>query len=65
MIKIITETLIDAFCASMLGGFFSLGIAFFLVPIIEPYIAIWTSVLSLPLFVVGLVFFMLLDRTRS
>ena len=62
MINTIMETLIDAFCASMLVGFFSLGIAFLLVPMFDPSSAIWLSITSFPFFVIGSVFFMILDR---
>ncbi len=62
MIKTILNTLIDSFCASMLVGFFSLGIAFFLVPMFDAQTAIWLSITSFPFFVIGLVFFMVLDR---
>ena len=62
MISTILETLIDAFCASMLVGFFALGIAFVVVPMIDPFTALWLSLTSLPFFVIGLVFFMILDR---
>lgn len=62
MIKTILNTLIDSFCASMLVGFFALGIAFVVVPMIDPFTALWLSLASFPFFVIGLVFFMILDR---
>lgn len=62
MINTIINTLIDGFCASMLVGFFALGFAFLLVPMVDPQSAIWLSVTSFPFFVIGLVFFMILDR---
>lgn len=65
MIKVITETLIDAFCASMLVGFFYMGIAVLIVPMIDAYTTLWVSLASFPFFVIGLVCFMLLDRSRS
>ena len=62
MINTIVNTLVDAFCASMLVGFFTLGIAFAVVPMVDPHTAIWLSVTSFPFFVIGAVFFMILDR---
>ena len=61
MIKIIANTLIDAFCASMLVGFISLGVAFLTMPFftIEP---LWFCAFSFPFFVIGLAFFMVLDK---
>ena len=65
MIKTIINTLIDSFCASMLVGFFALGIAFAVVPMVDPQSAIWLSVTSFPFFVIGSVFFMLLNRSEK
>ena len=62
MIKTILNTLIDSFCASMLVGFFYLGITFAVVPMIDPFTTVWLSLTCFPFFVIGLAFFMILDR---
>ncbi len=64
MIKTILNTLIDSFCASMLVSFFALGIAFAVVPMVDAHTAIWLSITSFPFFVIGSVFFMILDRSE-
>ena len=61
MIKIITETLIDAFCASMIAGFFLMGMAILIVPMLSE-VTLWVTLWSLPMFFVSFICLIILDR---
>ena len=61
MMKIITETLIDAFCASMIAVFFLMGIATLIVPILSE-ITLWATLCSIPMFFVSFICLIILDR---